>query len=86
MSFKIPEKYIDDLIEKSDVDVFETHTTTIVALTLPNGFTIVDSSGCIDPKEYNKELGIKNAMTAIKRKVWQLEGYRINDCVCDVVK
>ena len=67
MSFKIPEKYIDELIEKSDVDVFETHTTTIVALTLPNGYTIVDSSGCIDPKEYDKELGIKNAMNAIKR-------------------
>lgn len=50
---------------------------TVVACKLENGFVIVESSACVDPTNYNLELGVKICEEKIKNKLWELEGYRL---------
>jgi len=59
--------HVNHLLDKS----------TVVVATLPNGFTIVESSGCVDPTNYNPELGESLCKKRIKDKIWYLEGYRL---------
>jgi hypothetical protein len=77
MSNKIPESRINEIMEQSDYEVIDSKhgSCTVVIMTMPNGFTLVESSGCIDPKEYDHDLGVELCKAALKRKVWQLEGY-----------
>lgn len=74
---KIPESAIDEIIEASTVHVYdEFDCCTVVTMQLPNGFVLVESSGCIDPAAYDRDLGVHLCVEALKRKIWQLEGYR----------
>ena len=51
--------------------------TTVVTAKLPNGFTITESSSCVDPDNYDEKLGRTIAMKRIVDKLWDLEGYRL---------
>lgn len=75
---KVTEAHIDYIMEKTDFHV-EMHgnKTTIVIATLPNGFVIVESSSCVDPANYNQELGVKLCKERIRDKLWMLEGYML---------
>ena len=77
MTFKIPVEHIERIMKESKYECIKSEygSCTVVIMTLPNGYTLVESSGCIDPKEYDHELGIELCKKALERKVWQLEGY-----------
>jgi hypothetical protein len=47
----------------------------VADLALPNGFVIVQSSSCVDPANYDHELGTKICLERVEDKVWELEGY-----------
>lgn len=49
----------------------------IVVALLPNGFTVVGESACVDPSNYDSEIGYELAMNRIKSKIWELEGYKL---------
>lgn len=49
--------------------------TTVVSATLPNGFVIVESSSCVDPVNYDHEIGVEICLKRIEDKIWELEGY-----------
>jgi hypothetical protein len=53
--------------------------TTIVICQLPNGFTIVESSSCVDPTNYDEQVGAEICKKRIENKVWELEGYKLQD-------
>lgn len=74
----VTKEMIDDIIAGSDVvvdTVFD--KTTVVYMRLPNGFVIVESSSCVDPANYDEEIGIDICMDKIEDKIWELEGYRL---------
>lgn len=55
-------------------------TVTVCCAFLPNGFQVATGeSACVDPVNYNQELGEKyakeRAVVAAKDKLWELEGY-----------
>lgn len=76
MLTKVTPEHIDALIAASIVhDSKMGAKTTVVVLTLPNGFEVVESSGCVDPANYNHDLGVATCMKRIKDKLWMLEGY-----------
>lgn len=52
---------------------------TIVVCELENGFILVESSACVDPQNYNLELGIDICERNIKQKLWELEGYKLQN-------
>lgn len=52
---------------------------TIVACQLPNGFVIVESSACVSPENYNEDKGIDICLDKIADKIWELEGYKLQN-------
>ena len=49
--------------------------TTVVRCVLRNGFELVESSACVDPRNYSEELGQKICMEKIKDRIWELLGF-----------
>lgn len=49
--------------------------TTVCQLTLENGFTVEGYSACVDPNEFDLNLGRKYAFEDAIGKIWVLEGY-----------
>ena len=81
-SITITKAQIDDLIAKSTrTDTKMGEKTTVVCLRLPNGFEVIESSGCVDPANYNHDLGVQTCMRRIIDKVWLLEGYRLQSSI-----
>jgi hypothetical protein len=76
MSNTVTVEQIKNIMDNSQ---FLIHTilnkTTIVVCQLPNGFTIVESSSCVDPKNYDEVIGYEICKKRIENKLWELEGY-----------
>ena len=76
---KIPNKVtMSDLQAKVKMTRYqrlEGTTTTICEITLENGYTLVGTSACVDPKEFNQALGEKYAFERAFEQMWALEGY-----------
>ena len=51
--------------------------TTVCLLTMNNGFEIVGTSGVVDAAKYDAEIGNKIAKENAIKKVWEIEGYRL---------
>ena len=69
---------VSDMERKIKMTVYqrlEGTTTTICQITLQNGWTLIGTSGCVDPKQYNQALGEKYAYEKAFEKLWDLEGY-----------
>lgn len=64
-----------DTVVKADYWRLGETTTTVCQLTLKNGFTVLGQSACIDPLNFNKTIGEKVAWDNAVDKVWELEGY-----------
>lgn len=62
-------------IKMTQYQRLEGTTTTICQITLENGYTLVGTSGCVDPKEFNQALGEKYAFERAFEQMWALEGY-----------
>jgi hypothetical protein len=50
-------------------------TTTVCQITLENGYTLVGTSACVDPANFNQAVGEKIAYDNAFEKLWDLEGY-----------
>lgn len=48
---------------------------TICILVLENGFTVMGSSACASPENYDEEIGRKIAKENAQSEIWKLEGY-----------
>jgi hypothetical protein len=69
---------IESILSKSEFNIQTIFDkVTIVSCKLPNGFVIVESSGCVDKENYNAKLGQSECMNKIRNKLWELEGYRL---------
>lgn len=70
----IGQQMVDDFIV--DYDVFtKKDKITIVIATLKNGFTIVESSACVDPANYDEKIGAEICKERIKNQVWNHLGF-----------
>ena len=60
---------------------FETMTVfgkcTIVVAQLENGFILTESSACVDPANYDEEMGKRICKDKIRDRLWELEGYAL---------
>lgn len=76
----ITQSVIDELMESCDIAVTTAFDKcTIVACKLPNGFVIVESSSCVDPANYDEDMGVDICMKNIEKKLWELEGYLLQN-------
>lgn len=52
---------------------------TVVAVKMQNGFTIIESTTCVDPANYDEEIGKQICLEKIEDKIWSLLGYTLQD-------
>ena len=50
-------------------------TTTVCAIKMVNGFVVLGQSACVDPGDFNQEVGESIAHDNAREKIWPLEGY-----------
>ncbi len=53
--------------------------TTYVTIRMKNGFTLRESTTCVDPANYNEEIGRDICLKRIEAKVWYLLGYALQE-------
>lgn len=87
-NIKLSEKNIKDTIVSAEYQKMGAKTVVCLA-TLRNGFEIVGVGSCVDPANFDVEIGKEVAMENVVEQVWRLEGYRLqceNPCTNLYVK
>ena len=72
---KLTPEDIESVIQSEQYYVFPGTTLTICCLTIRGGYNVTGESACVDPANFNKELGEKYAREQAVEKIWPLEGY-----------
>lgn len=73
-SDKITQQDVDDFIVDVRTEQMGDKTTFVMA-TLRNGFILCDTSSCVDPANFNMDIGKDICMEHIKNQVWYLLGF-----------
>ena len=77
---KVQQKDVDHILMQSTFEDYVFFNKCLVlSCKLPNGFVIIGVGCCVDPKEFNKEIGMEVAMKQIVDKIWELLGYQLQD-------
>lgn len=75
---RITEQEVDAILDAATMEKVVMHgKETLCCFLLPNGFTITGRAACVDPANFNAELGVKIAREDAKRQLWAFEGYRL---------
>lgn len=76
----VTQEQIDNIIKTSEIKTFTVfNKCTVVCVRLENGFTISESTGCVDEKNYSEDIGKEICLNKIKDKLWFLEGYLLQN-------
>ena len=51
----------------------------ICEITLANGFTVRGEAACVSPENFDQEIGQKVSLENAREKIWQLEGYLLQE-------
>lgn len=51
----------------------------ICEITLKNGFTVRGEAACVSPENFDQEIGEKVSFQNARDKIWQLEGYLLQE-------
>lgn len=70
----VTQQDVDNFIAAKEVTTVG-EKTTIVKVTLKNGFELVEASSCVDKVNYDEKYGAKICMEKIKDKIWFLLGF-----------
>lgn len=72
---KITLEHINSKITKEYYHVVPDTTLTFCVLTLENGYTVTGESACVDPTNFDEQIGKDLAKKQAVDKIWNLEGY-----------
>lgn len=64
-----------EYVKKQMSDVKLGEKTTVLTTTLINGFEVTESSSCVDPNNYDHDLGISVAKRRVDDKIWACLGF-----------
>ena len=83
----ITKERIDRLMNTAEYDVITMYDKlTIVCAKLENGFVLTESSGCIDPANYDVKVGVALCKSKIRQKLWEMEGYALQKDLHKILK
>lgn len=78
MKNTVTQQEIDNLFEKAEKNIMTVFDKCLImSVQLENGFIITESSACVEPSNFDKEIGIEICTERIKNKLWELEGYKL---------
>lgn len=77
----VTQEQIDRIIKLSELEIFHRvhEKQCLVVAKLPNGFTVVGESACVDANNYDEQIGFDLAIKHIKNRLWELEGYALQN-------
>lgn len=76
----ITQEIVDEIYNESEKLTFVSFDKCLIlSCKLKNGFVITESSACVDPKNFDSKIGIDICEERIKNKIWELEGYKLQD-------
>lgn len=70
----IEEQNVNDFIKSYDVSQWG-DKTTVVHATLANGFILTESSSCVDPANFNLDIGAGICKDKIRNRLWGMLGF-----------
>ena len=68
---------MQDVIVRTLIDFGK--PTTYVTIRMKNGFTLRESTTCVDPANYDENIGKEICLKKIEDKVWFLLGYQLQE-------
>lgn len=72
---RVTAEYIKSRIETVEYSVLPKSTVTLCNITLDNGYSVRGESACVDPANFNREIGEKIAHDNAFNKLWPLFGF-----------
>lgn len=72
---KVSKVEIDRRIKSTEYHILPNSTVSICNITLDNGFSVRGESACVDPRNFNLEIGRQIAYRNAFDKLWQLMGF-----------
>lgn len=72
---KVTKEGIEKRIVKADYFVLPNTSVTVCNIELNNGFSVRGESACVDPRNFNMQIGREIAYRNAFNKLWELEGY-----------
>jgi hypothetical protein len=81
MKTKILQSDINKIMENSKFEIFHRvfEKQCVVVAKLPNGFTVIGEAACVDPNNYDEQIGEELAKERVMVKIWELEGYKLQN-------
>lgn len=68
---------MQDVLVRTEIEFGK--PTTYVTVRMKNGFTVRESTTCVDPNNYCEEIGKKICLEKIEDKIWWLLGYALQE-------
>lgn len=72
---KVTEELIDSIIKNKTFTLLPSGKVLVCELTLVNGFTVRGDAAVVCKENFNLEIGEKISYENARDKIWQLEGY-----------
>lgn len=81
MANQLTKEYIEGILKNTEVAIQDAvfGKVTIASAKLPNGFVITVDSACVDPANYDPKIGAELCIAKITDKIWELEGYLLQE-------
>lgn len=87
MKNTVTQSCIDALFREADkIEKVVFDKCLLVSIQLPNGFIITESSACVNPMNFDREIGFEICKEKIKNKIWELEGYKLQNELYNTTK
>lgn len=74
----VTQAQIEKLLDSADIEEAILHGKVLIAddsFPSRGGFTITGRAACVDPANFDLEIGRKVARADVAKQLWQLEGY-----------
>ena len=80
-NIKVTQKELDENMKDVLVRTVEEFGKpyTYVTVRMKNGFTLSETTTCVDPANYSEEIGKEICLKHIEDKIWFLRGYALQD-------
>ncbi len=79
MAPRITPEHIDSLIVSETYTLLPSGKVMVCELTLKNGFTVRGEGSAVSKANFNEEIGRKVSRSNAREKIWQLEGYLLQE-------
>lgn len=72
---RVTKEYIESRIANVRYTILEESTVTVCSITIDNGFSVRGEAACVDPLNFNKDIGERTAYDDAFKKLWPLFGF-----------